>query len=230
VPDAFRPETKRRLYRTGDLAKWLPDGRLVHLGRMDQQVKVNGVRIELAEVEAALSAHDAVRASAVIARELQPGDNRLLAYVIVEEGSDLTVSDFRRFLRKRLPDTMLPSFFITVDALPMTSSGKLDRKALPDPFETDATAETENEPPAPGLETSLALIWRDVLRVGEINASDNFFDIGGSSMLALSVVRKFEQESGWRMDPRTLFYQSLRQIAGRAEEILANGTTRAGTS
>jgi hypothetical protein len=187
------------------------------------------VRIELGEVEAALRAHNAVRACAVIARELQPGDNRLLAYVIVEEGSDLTVSDFRRFLRKRLPDTMLPSFFITVDALPMTSSGKLDRKALPDPFETDA-AETENEPPAPGLETSLALIWRDVLRVGEINASDNFFDIGGSSMLALSVVRKFEQESGWRMDPRTLFYQSLRQIAGRAEKVRADGTARAGAS
>jgi hypothetical protein len=125
---------------------------------------------------------------------------------------------------------MLPSFFITVDALPMTSSGKLDRKALPDPFETDAATETENEPPAPGLETRLALIWQDVLRVGEINANDNFFDIGGSSILALSVIRKFEQESGWRMDPRTLFYQSLRQIAGRAEEILANGTTRAGTS
>jgi hypothetical protein len=188
------------------------------------------VRIELGEVEAALRAHNAVRACAVIARELQPGDNRLLAYVIVEEGSDLTVSDFRRFLRKRLPDTMLPSFFITVDALPMTSSGKLDRKARPDPFETDATAETENEPPAPGSETSLALIWPDVLRVGEINASDNFFDIGGSSMLALSVVRKFEQESGWRMDPRTLFYQSLRQIAGRAEKVRADGTARAGAS
>jgi amino acid adenylation domain-containing protein len=215
VTDPFDPSA--RLYRAGDLARRLPDGDLEFLGRIDAQVKIRGFRIELGEIEAALDAHPMVRESAVITREASPGDVRLVAYIVVNGGADLTVSEVRRYLRGSLPDHMIPSFILTLQSLPLTANGKLDRSALPDVFRPVVDDVALSEPPAPGTEQLLADIWRETLRVNKVNAGDNFFDLGGHSLLAIRVAVALERQIGWRLDPRSLFFQTLRQVAAQAE-------------
>jgi amino acid adenylation domain-containing protein len=217
VHDRFSDRPGGRLYRTGDLGRWLPDGRLQHLGRIDSQVKIRGFRIELGEIEAALNAHPMVRQSAVVTREARPGDVRIVAYIVVNGGEDLTVSEVRRYLRATLPDYMIPSFVVTLQSLPLTANGKLDRAGLPDVFRSVGKDVALSEPPAPGTEQLLAEIWRDILRVDEVNAGDNFFDLGGHSLLAIRVAVALQRQIGWRMDPRSLFFQTLRQVAAQAE-------------
>ncbi len=216
VADSFRPGPGARLYRTGDLGRWRPDGRLDHLGRIDQQVKVRGFRIELGEIEAVLATHPAVRQTVVVAREAAPGLVRLVAYIVYRPGEDLTVSDVRRFLRRQLPEYMVPSVVVHIDSIPLTPNGKLDRARLPDPFKNALPTGAEFEAPAPGAEQSMAAIWREVLKVERIGANDNFFELGGHSLLSLRVVAAVEKQLGWRMDPRTLFFQTLRTIAASA--------------
>jgi acyl carrier protein len=213
MPDRFSSRPNARLYRTGDLGRWLADGRLEHLGRLDHQVKIRGFRVELGEIEAALNSHPAVRQSAVITSEARPGDVRIIAYVALHDGEDLTVSDVRRHLRSCLPDYMLPSFVLTVPVLPLTANGKLDRASLPDPFRSMPHDVKTSEPPAPGMEQQLAAIWRDALKVDGIGSEDNFFELGGHSLLAVQVVAALEKHTGWRMSPRALFFQTLRQVA-----------------
>ncbi len=214
VPDRFTGRAGGRLYRTGDLARWDGEGRLHHLGRLDHQVKVRGFRIELGEIEAELAAHPAVRQALVMAREASPGDARLVAYLAFHAGQDLTASDVRRHLRQRLPDYMIPSIVVGVAAMPLTPNGKIDRAALPDPFaHAERTAARAHVPPAPGLEETLAGIWREVLGVDAVGAEDNFFELGGHSLLSFKVVTALERRTGWRMDPRLLFFQTLRQVA-----------------
>ena len=179
ISDGFSGRPGARLYRTGDRGRRLPDGRLLHLGRIDNQVKIRGFRIELGEIETALNAHPMVRQSAVITREARPGDMRIVAYVVVNHGEDLTVSEVRRYLRASLPDYMIPSFVMTLQALPSTANGKLDRGALPDPFRSASSEAAVNEPPAPGMEQRLAEIWREALRVDKVSSGDDFFDLGG---------------------------------------------------
>jgi acyl-CoA synthetase (AMP-forming)/AMP-acid ligase II len=217
VQDRFGDRPGGRLYRTGDLGRWLSDGRLQHLGRIDNQVKIRGFRIELGEVEAALNAHPMVSQSAVITREARPGDVRIVAYIVVNGGEDLTVSEVRRYLRASLPDYMIPSFVMTLQSLPLTANGKLDRGALPDVFRSVGDDMVVSEPPAPGMEQLLADIWREALRVDKVNAGDNFFDLGGHSLLAIRVAVALQKQIGWRMDPRSLFFQTLRQVAAQAE-------------
>jgi acyl carrier protein len=209
-----------KLYRTGDYSRWLADGRLQHLGRIDSQVKIRGFRIELGEIEAALSAHPMVRQSAVVTREARPGDIRIVAYIVVNGGEDLTVSEVRRYLRGSLPDYMIPSFVVTLQSLPMTANGKLDRGALPDVFRSVGDDVPLSEPPMPGTEQLLANIWRDILRLDKVNAGDNFFDLGGHSLLAIRVAVALQKQIGWRMDPRSLFFQTLRQLAAQAEAAI----------
>ena len=146
---------------------------------------------------------------------------RIVAYVVVNSGEDLTVSDVRRYLRTSLPDYMIPSFVMTLHALPLTANGKLDRAALPDVFRSVGADEALSEPPAPGMEQVLAEIWREALRVDKINAGDNFFDLGGHSLLAVRVAVALQKQTGWRMDPRTLFFQTLRQVAAQAGATVA---------
>jgi hypothetical protein len=217
VTDPFDPSRSARLYRAGDLARRLPDGDLEFLGRIDAQVKIRGFRIELGEIEAALNAHPMVRQSAVITREAHPGDLRIVAYIVVDGGEDLTVSEVRRYLRGSLPDYMIPSFVVTLQSLPMTENGKLDRGALPDIFRSVGDDVALSEPPAPGMEQLLANIWRETLRVDKVHAGDNFFDLGGHSLLAVRVVVALQGKIGWRMEPRSLFFQTLRQVAAQAD-------------
>jgi amino acid adenylation domain-containing protein len=216
LPDPFHAGPGSRMYRTGDLGRWTRDGKLEHLGRLDHQVKVRGFRIELGEIESVLGSHAGIRHALVLAREPAAGDVRLVAYVVYQPGGDATVSDLRRYLRKQLPDYMIPSLFVTLGALPLTPNGKLDRVALPDPFAGAALSGREHVVPATGVEQVLADIWREILQVERVGAEDNFFELGGHSLLSLRVAAAVEKRLGWRMDPRVLFFQNLRQVAATA--------------
>jgi amino acid adenylation domain-containing protein len=230
VPDRFSGRAGAKLYRTGDLGCWMPDGRLQHLGRIDNQVKIRGFRIELGEIEATLNAHPVVRRSVVVPREARPGDVRLVAYIVVESGEELTVSEVRRYLRTSLPDYMVPSFVMTLAELPMTANGKLDRNALPDVFRTTTDDQALHEPPAPGMEQIVAEIWSDALKVASVNAGDNFFDLGGHPLLAVRVSAALQRRIGWRVDPRTLFFQTLRQVAAAAETAVSRAPPAVGNA
>jgi amino acid adenylation domain-containing protein len=212
---------RTRVYRTGDVVRWLADGRLEFVGRRDHQVKVRGFRIELGEIESVLEAHEAVRQAVVVAREAAPGDVRLVAYLAYLPGEDLTASEVRRHLRRDLPDYMLPSVVMALDAIPLTPNGKVDRAALPDPFRGVQRSDREYTPPVPGLEQTMAQVWADLLHVERVGADDNFFELGGHSLLSLRVVAAIEKQTGWRMDPRTLFFQTLRQIAASGSASIA---------
>ena len=226
IADRFSKRANARLYATGDLGKWVEGGRIIHLGRLDTQVKIRGMRIELGEIEAALGAIPEIQTGIVEAPEATPGEGRLVAFVVCRPGEHLTVSEVRRHLRRTLPDYMVPSVVVALDALPLTPNGKIDRKALPDPFRTSAKVVNE-EPPAPGLEQEMAEIWREFLRVDRVGAEDNFFELGGQSLLSLRVAAAVERRIGRRMDPRSLFFQTLRQVAAGVANAPAS-TRRSG--
>jgi amino acid adenylation domain-containing protein len=208
-----------RGYRTGDLGRWGNDGQLYHMGRMDHQVKVRGFRIELGEIETVLRTHPAVREAIIVSREVGPSDSRLVAYVVYEGNHGPTTSEVRRYLRQQLPDYMVPSLFVTLDRLPLTSNGKIDRNILPDPFAGASEPSSVRDVPAPGNEALIADIWREMLKIDRVTAEDNFFDLGGHSLLALRVVAQIEKRTGTRLDPRVLFFQNLRQIAASLSDV-----------
>ena len=214
VPNPFGREGDR-MYRTGDLARYLPDGRLECLGRLDHQVKVRGFRIELGEVEAVLAAHDRVKEVVVVADELSPGDRRLVAYIVCRGSGSVTASDLRRFARVRLPDYMVPSFFVMLERIPLLPNGKVDRRSLPGPFQ--AAGGVQRTPPRTATERRIADIWQRILGVAAVSVEDNFFDIGGHSLLSMRVVAAIEQELGCRLSPRVMFLESLRQIAAQCD-------------
>jgi amino acid adenylation domain-containing protein len=226
VPDAQSVEPGARLYRTGDLGRWGEDGRLYHLGRLDNQVKIRGFRIEPGEIEAALCTHKDVRQAVVVAAELPSGDQRLVAYAVYRDGNEPTASELRRFLRRNLPEYMIPSTVMRLDAVPLTPNGKLDRAALPDPFRHAVRAVLRHEAPASAAERMMADIWRSVLNVDRVNADDNFFEIGGHSLLALRVAQAVEARSGQVLDPRSLFFHTLRQVAAMLEPEGGAGLSR----
>lgn len=219
VPDPFSGSPTARIYRTGDLGKWGADGRLYHLGRMDHQVKIRGFRIETDEIEVVLKEHPAVRQAVVVAREIGPGDLRLIAYIVYGAGEELTISEVRSFLRTRLPDYMIPAMAVALDRLPLTANGKLDRNALPEPFGHATRPASAFEEPGAGVETVVADLWRQLLKVDKVGAEDNFFELGGDSLLALRFVAQIERQTATRIDPRTLFFQNLRQIAAGVSEL-----------
>ncbi|MDR3670144.1 MAG: amino acid adenylation domain-containing protein, partial [Holophaga sp.] len=189
LPDPFSTDPGARLYRTGDLARWLPDGNLEYLGRTDFQVKLRGQRIELGEIEAALRQNPAIREAVVLAREDTPGDTRLVAYLVAAEGTAAPeAGDLRHQLRATLPDYMIPSAFVALETLPLTSSGKLDRRALPAP-EFTAPADAYVAPRTP-TEVVLAGIFADVLHLDRVGMNDNFFDLGGHSLLAVTLLER----------------------------------------
>jgi amino acid adenylation domain-containing protein len=216
VADPFDSRSGARMYGTGDLGRWDAQGRLHHLGRLDHQVKIRGYRIELGEIEAQLATHPAVRQAVVVAREAGPGDLRLVAYVVFEPEQELTASDVRRHLRRELPDYMIPSAVVSIPSVPLTPNGKVDRAALPDPYRNSSPAGDAFEAPAAGREQQLAAIWTELLGIPRAGANDNFFEIGGHSLLALRVTVAARRRFGWRIDPRALFYQTLRQVAATA--------------
>ncbi|HVR95060.1 MAG TPA: amino acid adenylation domain-containing protein, partial [Thermoanaerobaculia bacterium] len=210
VPHPFATSPGERLYRTGDLVRWLPDGALDFLGRTDHQVKVRGFRIEPGEIEAALAALPGVREAVVVAREDVPGDRRLVAYVTGEA----TAGELRGLLRERLPDSMVPSAFVTLPALPLTPNGKVDRKALAAGAAPElASARESYVAPRTREEELLAAVWAQVLRLPRVGVDDNFFELGGDSILSVQIVARSRQ-AGLRFTVRQIFeHQTVAALA-----------------
>ncbi|QSQ15806.1 non-ribosomal peptide synthase/polyketide synthase [Myxococcus landrumensis] len=203
-PDPFSPEPGARMYRTGDRVRWLADGRVEFLGRSDFQVKVRGFRVEPGEVAAVLREHPSVGNAVVMAREDGPGEQRLVAYV-VSGRARVTVESLRSFARERLPAHMVPGAFVVLESLPLTPNGKLDRRALPAPEAGAASTAAGHEPPATPLEELLASIWSEVLRVERVGRHDDFFALGGHSLVATQVVARLRVALGVEVPLRALF-------------------------
>ncbi|HEX5884096.1 MAG TPA: non-ribosomal peptide synthetase, partial [Pyrinomonadaceae bacterium] len=183
VPNPYSTVPGARLYRTGDRGRYLPDGQLEFLGRVDQQVKLRGFRIELGEIEAVLCRHEAVRDAIVVAREERNGEKRLVAYVVGEAETSV----LRNYLHERLPDYMVPAAWVTLDALPLTANGKVDRKALPAPDSQRPELSSAYIAPRSAIERDIAEVWQEVLGIENAGVNDNFFDLGGHSLQAVRV-------------------------------------------
>jgi amino acid adenylation domain-containing protein len=204
-----------RAYRTGDQVRFLPDGNLEYLGRLDHQVKIRGFRIELGEIEAQLEQHPAIRQAAVLAREDQPGEKRLVAYVAADAGAAPAFEELRAFLQRKLPDYMLPAALVRLDALPVTTNGKVDRKALPAPDGVRPQLRRAFVAPRDLMESQLAQLWEDVLDVRPIGVTDNFHELGGHSLLAVRIVGQIAQRAGIQLPLLTLFqHPTIEGLAG----------------
>ncbi|MCP6758271.1 MAG: amino acid adenylation domain-containing protein [Fischerella sp. CENA71] len=208
------------LYKTGDLARYLPDGNIEYLGRIDNQVKIRGFRIELGEIEAALSQHESVQICSVIVREDNPGDKRLVAYVVGHQHHSPTISQLRAFLSSQLPQYMIPHAFVMLESLPLTPNGKVDRRALPAPDSREGL-EVSFVAPRNKTEEILAQIWAEVLRVKQVGIYDNFFELGGDSILSIQILAKAKQ-AGLQLTLKQLFaHQAIAQLAAVAGTIKA---------
>ncbi len=203
VLDLFAAEAGARMYKTGDLARWRDDGTIEFLGRNDFQVKIRGFRIELGEIEARLMEHEGVREAVVVAREDTPGEKRLVGYVSARQGTELSVGKLREYLQQRLPEYMAPSAWVWLDSLPLTPNGKLDRKALPKPEEKREEGTGYVAPRTP-VEDILAGIWARLLRMERVGIHDDFFELGGDSILSIQVVARAHQ-AGVKFAARDLF-------------------------
>jgi len=213
VPDPFGAGAGRRLYFTGDLARYRQRGAIEFIGRADQQIKLRGYRIELGEIEAALSTCASLREAAVMVREDAPGERRLIAYIVPAADAESVTADVRAHLKSRLPDYMIPSIFMTLASLPLTPNGKINRRALPAPEDERRDLGQAFSAPANSTEKKLAEIWSEVLRVERIGINDNFFEVGGDSILALQIIAK-AKKAGIMFSPLELLqHQSIGELA-----------------
>ncbi|HZR43345.1 MAG TPA: amino acid adenylation domain-containing protein [Ktedonobacteraceae bacterium] len=205
VPNPFSQEPGARLYRTGDLARYRPDGTIEFLGRIDHQVKVRGFRIELGEIEMALDQHPAVQTCTVLLREDHAGDKRLVAYIVKTQEEHITSGELRHYLQGKLPEYMIPSFFVFLDDLPSTPAGKLDRRALPQPQSTRERQSENIIPPRNPVEEILVELWSEVLGVDYVGIHDNFFELGGHSLMATQLVSRIKTVLQINLPVRSLF-------------------------
>ncbi len=215
VQDPFSADPEARMYKTGDLARWLPDGNLEFLGRVDDQVKIRGYRIEPGEVENVLKECKGVEQAVVLARKDAAGNRRLIGYVVAEDLLDKDA--VIREMKKSLPDYMIPSVLVELDAIPLTVNGKTDRKALPD---VDAAASITSSYVAPRTETEekLVAIWQDLLQQERVGVEDNFFELGGDSIITIQLVSRARKE-GFHFQPRDVFeHQTIASLAGVVTE------------
>ncbi|HEX8694772.1 MAG TPA: amino acid adenylation domain-containing protein, partial [Longimicrobium sp.] len=220
VPDPFRGEGAR-LYRTGDRVRWRADGALEFLGRADLQVKVRGYRVEPGEIESVLAGHPDVGEAVVVAREDAPGDRRLAAYVVARDGIRPEPGALRAHLSARLPDHMVPAAFVVLDRLPLTPNGKVDRRALPAPGH-DASLDDAYVAPRTPTEEVLAGIWAEVLRLERVGVHDDFFQLGGDSILTIQIVSR-ARKAGLRLTPRQLFEEATVAALAQVVESAAPG-------
>ena len=226
IPDPFGKPEGGRLYRTGDLARWTAQGTVECLGRIDHQVKIRGFRVELGEIEAALARHTAVREAVVLARPDPSGETSLVAYIALGVDRDQTIAtELRRWLLRMIPEYMVPSAFVFLDALPLLPNGKIDRQALPEPRRASLIAAAGFIPPRGPIEEAIADIWIELLGVESIGAHDNFFERGGHSILAVQLLsrirRTFDVEP-----PLGAFIDDpiLSRMAEIVEQALEDGT------
>nr|WP_318528447.1 non-ribosomal peptide synthetase/type I polyketide synthase [Plectonema radiosum] len=223
IPNPFNNKPGERLYKTGDKARYLSDGNIEFLGRIDNQVKLRGFRIEPGEIEAAIAQHPAVRETVVVAREDVPDRKYLAAYIVPNQSSAIATSDLRGFLKEKLPDYMIPGAFVILDVLPLTPNGKVDRRALPAP---DFQPELERSLVAPRtpIEEMLASIWTDVLGIELVGVHHNFFELGGHSLLATQVISRVRDTLAVELPLRSLFESpTVASLAERVEIAIAPG-------
>ncbi|NEO73075.1 non-ribosomal peptide synthetase, partial [Moorena sp. SIO3H5] len=208
IPNPFSPKSGDRLYKTGDLARYLPDGNLEFLGRIDHQVKIRGFRIETGEIEATLNQNPAVKDAVVTVNQKQSGEKHLVAYLVPQESptspQTSLVADVRQFLKQQLPDYMIPSAFALLEELPLTPSGKVDRKALPE-LEVNLARLHEYVPPQTSTQEIMARIFAEVLGITKVGIHDNFFELGGHSLLATQLVSRLQQVLEQYLPLKTLF-------------------------
>ncbi len=196
IPDPFSDMPGARLYKTGDLARYLPDGNIEFLGRIDFQVKIRGNRVELGEIESLLERHSAIQRAVVLAREDEPGNKRLVAYLVGNTGEQLVTTQLRLYLQHKLPEFMIPSAFVLLEAMPLTPNGKIDRRALPAPDNKRPELDQAYVPPRTELENYLADIWRELLRLDQVGIHDRFFELGGNSLQAAQFINRLQYELG----------------------------------
>ena len=225
VPHPSSREAGARLYRTGDMARYLPDGNIEFLGRRDHQVKVRGYRVEPGEIKYVLERHEGVRAAEVLMRETGRGGHGLVAYVVARGGVDgAGAGELRQYLAERLPRYMAPAAFVMLDEMPLTANGKIDRRALPAPDSSHASRQSHYAPPRTALEAELERIWAEALALERAGVDDNFFDLGGHSLMAARLVSRIREVFNVELPLRALFESpTVALLAGRVEEELRAG-------
>ncbi|WP_339460442.1 non-ribosomal peptide synthetase [Nodularia spumigena] len=217
ISNPFEEAGGGKLYKTGDLVRRLPDGNLEFIGRIDNQVKIRGFRIELAEIEAVLIQYPDIKQAVVMAREDEPGQKLLVAY-LVAQNNVLTPSSLRNFLKSKLPDYMIPAAFVFLENLPLTPNGKINRRALPIPDHTQRNLEIDFVPPSTDTEKELATIWTEVLKLPQIGINDNFFELGGHSLLATQAISRLREVFALDFPLRYLFENPT--IAELAQKVI----------
>ncbi|NMG19780.1 non-ribosomal peptide synthetase [Brasilonema bromeliae SPC951] len=226
IRDPFSQKDKAYMYKTGDLARYLKHGNIEYFGRCDNQVKIRGFRIELGELEAVLSQHPAVHQAVVIVRQDIPGDKRLVAYVVPDQDSVPTTGELRNFLKEKLPEYMVPSAFVLLDVLPLTPSGKVNRRSLPAPDITKLEPEASYVAPRNDTEHQLTEIWAEILGIQPVGVRDNFFDLGGHSLLAVKLFAQIEKKFAKKLPLATLFQsgtvEALAQLLSPKEKTVDN--------
>jgi amino acid adenylation domain-containing protein len=221
VPNPFSTLPGDRLYRTGDLARSLPNGEIEFLGRLDEQIKIRGFRVEPNEIVAALDEHPSVRASTVVARENQAGDKSLLAYIVLAPEAKITASALREHLGKKLPDYMVPVAFVGMEGLPLTPNGKIDRASLPAPVDANLLHEDNFVSPKGMVQQCLAGIIAALLRVDRIGAHDNFFLLGGHSLLGTQLIARVNESFGVELPLLQLFdHPTLAEMSDAIETLI----------
>ena len=224
IPHPWSSEPGAHLYKTGDLARYLPDGQIAFMGRIDHQVKIRGYRIEPDEIMSVLNEQPSVRMSLVIAREDTPGDKRLVAYVVPVPGAHITAGFLREMLVKRLPDYMVPATFVQLESLLLTPNGKVDRTALPAPDATNTLRDSALVAPTTSLEEWLAVMVATILELEQVGIDDNFFVLGGHSLLATQIILQVIDAFGVNLPLRTLFEApTVRQLAREIERRIVGG-------
>ncbi len=217
VPDPFSSHPGERLYKTGDLVRHLPDGNIEFLRRLDGQIKIRGFRVETGEIETVLRQHPAVGDAVVMAREDVPGDKQLSAYIISDQPAASLIGELRDFLKKKLPNYMLPYAFVFLDSLPLTANGKIDRRSLPVPDPTRPDLKDTFMAPRTQLEKQIVAIWAEVLKLERVGIHDDFFDLGGHSLLAIRVISRVREAFQTEVPLRSLF--EMPTVAGLASVI-----------
>ncbi|HWD93731.1 MAG TPA: non-ribosomal peptide synthetase [Verrucomicrobiae bacterium] len=221
LPNPFDGDSSLRFFKTGDCAQALPDGQLAFLGRFDEQIKIRGFRIEPNEIVAALNEHPAVSQSVVVARELAEGDNRLVAYFVPRAGRIATVSELRDFLGARLPAYMVPAMYVTLDTVPLTPNGKVDRASLPAPDASNLLGEDVFHAPRTEVEQAVAGILAPLLGVEKVDVEANFFSLGGHSLLGIQLISRVRDSLGVELSLRTVFEApSVAELSAEIERLL----------
>lgn len=229
LPNPFHAESGALLYKTGDLGRYLPDGNVDLVGRIDQQVKLRGYRIEPGEIEATLVRHATVREAVVITREEAAGEKRLVAYVLANQGQSLSTKELRSFLLETLPEYMVPSSIVVLEEFPLTSSGKIDRGALPALIALNGDEQQRKQTfiaPQNAVEHTLGEIWSSVLKLERVGMNDNFFELGGDSVLAIQIIARARQ-AGLQLAPAQIFqYPTVARLAREARPLQHNETSQ----